>query len=169
MKKFIKDWLWIIIVALIIAGVTNKFIFFNIKVTTGSMLPTIQLDDTIFCTKIYGEKSIKRGEIIVFESKELKDDLVKRVIGLPNDHVEFKNDGTVYINNKKLEEPYVVNNSDKTGIFDVPEHCYLFAGDNRATSLDARSWDNPYINYKDIKGRAKFVIMPFSRWGKLDK
>ncbi|WP_010294449.1 signal peptidase I [Clostridium senegalense] len=133
------------------------------------MLPTIQLDDTIFCTKIYGEKSIKRGEIIVFESKELKDDLVKRVIGLPNDHVEFKNDGTVYINNKKLEEPYVVNNSDKTGIFDVPEHCYLFAGDNRATSLDARSWDNPYINYKDIKGRAKFVIMPFSRWGKLDK
>ncbi|WP_010294448.1 signal peptidase I [Clostridium senegalense] len=167
MKKVIKEWLGIILIALIIAEVTNKLIFFNIKVPTGSMLPTIQLDDVIFCTRIYGEKSIKRGEIIVFKSKERDEDLVKRVVGLPNDHVEFKNDGTVYINNKKLEEPYVVNNSDKTGIFDVPEHCYLFAGDNRATSLDARSWDNPYINYKDIQGKARFVIRPFSRWGKL--
>lgn len=61
MKKEIKEWAIIIVSALIIAILVNKFIFFNIKVPTGSMLPTIQLNDKIFCTKIYGEDSIKRG------------------------------------------------------------------------------------------------------------
>lgn len=61
----------------------------------------------------------------------------------------------------------MVNNSSYEGVFDVPEKCFLFIGDNRASSLDARSWQNPYINYKHIEGKARFVIMPFSRWGKL--
>ena len=167
MKKFFKEWGSIIVIAAILAIIINKFVFFNINVPTGSMLPTIQLKDRIFCTVVHSQKSIKRGDILVFKSEELEEKLVKRVIGLPGDHIEFMSDGTVYVNNEKLDEPYVVNNSDKTGIFDVPENCYFFAGDNRATSLDARVWQNPYIDYKYIKGKAQFVILPFNRIGKL--
>ncbi|HCQ89475.1 MAG TPA: signal peptidase I, partial [Clostridium sp.] len=60
-----------------------------------------------------------------------------------------------------------IYNSDKEATFHVPENSYVFIGDNRANSLDARDWENPYISYDDIKGKARFIIKPFSRFGKL--
>ena len=86
---------------------------------------------------------------------------------LPNDEVEIKEDGSVYINKKKINESYVVNPGGKTGKFKVPEDSYFFMGDNRINSLDARYWEKPYIPKKDIMGKARIIISPFSRFGKL--
>ena len=66
-----------------------------------------------------------------------------------------------------MDEPYVVYNSNKEAILHVPEDSYVFMGDNRANSFDARYWENPYISYDDIMGKARFIIKPFSRFGKL--
>lgn len=167
-KKFFKEWGIPIVSAVILASFINMFAFFNISVPTESMYPTIKPGDKIFCTVIHSKKSIERGDIVVFKSKELQEKLVKRVIGLPGEHIEFKNDGSVLVNGKKLEEPYVQNNSDKEAVFDVPEDSYVFIGDNRNNSLDARFWVEPYIKYDDIKGKARFTILPFSRFGKLE-
>ena len=60
-------------------------------------------------------------------------------------------DGTVYINDKKLKESYVSSECDTNQVFYVPDNSYLFLGDNRANSSDARYWENPYINKKYIK------------------
>ncbi|WP_291582287.1 signal peptidase I [Clostridium sp. UBA6640] len=166
-KKFVKEWGIPILCAVGLALLVNKFIFFNVRIPTESMHPTIQVGDKIFVTRNYSEKSLKRGEVLVFHSKELKKDLIKRLIGLPGDTIDVKSDGTVYINGEKLDEPYVVYNDNKEATLHVPENSYVFMGDNRANSFDARYWENPYIPYDDIRGKARFIIKPFSRFGKL--
>jgi len=167
MMKIIKEWSLPVVCALALAFLINKFIFFNVSVPTESMYPTIKPGDKIFVLRNYKESSLKRGDILVFHSKEANEDLIKRLVGLPKEKVEIKNDGKVFINDVELEEPYVKYKSDITGVFNVPEGCYLFLGDNRANSVDSRYWKNPYIPYKEIMGKAKFIIKPFNRFGAL--
>ena len=98
-KKFFKDWIVPIFAALVIAVLINKFIFFNVYVPTGSMIPTINENDKILVTRIYNPEKIQRGDIIVFYSEELQETLIKRAIGLPGDHIDIK-DGVVSVNGK---------------------------------------------------------------------
>lgn len=166
--KFAKEWLIPIIIALLFTFLINRFVFFNILVPTESMYPTIKPGDRIVVTKIYNMNNLKRGDCIVFYSKELGDTLIKRLIGLPNDNVEIKANGEVYINGNKTDETYVVYNGGKTGLtFKVPEDQYFFLGDNRGNSKDSRYWSNPFISKDDIKGKARFIMYPFNRFGVL--
>jgi signal peptidase I len=164
-KKLLIDWIFPIVVAIIIATLLNKLLFFQVKVPSESMYPTIKIGDKITVTRIYNKENLKRGDIIVFESDELKMTLIKRLIGLPGDEVVVKNKGQVFINGIKTEEPYVVYSDDLDKKFKIPENKYLFFGDNRANSRDARRWGNPYIDSKDIKGKAQFIVYPFKRFG----
>lgn len=166
-KKLAKDWLVPIISGIILAFLITKFAFFKATVPTGSMLPTIQLKDQLFVTRIYNFNNIKRGDIIVFNSKEFNEKMVKRVIGLPGDKVEIKKDGSVFVNSEKIDEPYVKYNSGDSGTYTVPENKYFFLGDNRANSKDSRYWNESYISKKDILGKAQLRVYPFSSFGKL--
>ena len=166
-KKIFQDWIIPILAAIIIAFIINKVIFFNVTVPTGSMLPTINLNDKILVTRVHNKNNLKLGDIVVFHSDELGEDLIKRLIGLPNDLVEVKEDGSVYINNKKIDQSYVKYPGGKTGKYKVPADSYFFMGDNRINSLDARYWQKPYIPAKDIMGKARIIISPFSRFGEL--
>lgn len=94
------------ICALVIAFLLRQFVFFNVYVPTGSMIPTINLNDKILVTRIHNFDNLKRGNVIVFYSDELKETLVKRLIGLPGDKIDIKN-GIVFVNGEKLEEDYV--------------------------------------------------------------
>lgn len=165
-SNFITDWVMPIITALIITTLIHKFVFINVFVPTGSMIPTINLDDKVCVTRIYDYDSIKRGNILVFYSDEYNERLIKRVIGLPGDHVEITH-GKVKINGEEIKEDYVKNNDDYSGTFDVPKEKYLFLGDNRAISSDARLWQNPYIDKSKIEGKAQFIFFPFSDAKKL--
>ncbi|WP_373897653.1 signal peptidase I [Haloimpatiens sp. FM7315] len=168
MKKIFKEWIVPIAAAVIIAIFINTFLFFFINVPTGSMYPTIKPGDKIGVTKVYNRDKLQRGDIVVFYSNELGSMLIKRLIGIPGDKVDISEDGTVYINGAKQEESYVVQDGGNTGVsFKVPEGKFLFLGDNRGNSLDARYWNNKYIDSKDIKGKAHFILLPFSRIGKL--
>lgn len=166
-KRIFQDWILPIVAAIIIAFIINKVVFFNVTVPTGSMLPTIQLNDKILVTRVHNKNNLNHGDIVVFHSDELDEDLIKRLIGLPNDVVDIKEDGSVYINGDKTVESYIVYPGGKTGKFTVPEDSYFFMGDNRINSLDARYWDKPFIPKKDIMGKARIIISPFSRFGKL--
>ena len=148
------------------ATLIHNFVFYQIKVPTESMYPTIKVGDRIIVTIVYNKEKLKSGDLVVFKSDELKQTLIKRLIGLPGDEVIVKEKGQVFINGNKIEEPYVVYMEDLDKSFKVPKDKYLFFGDNRAGSLDARRWKTPYIDSKDIKGKAQFVTYPFKRFGK---
>lgn len=163
-RGFFYEWGLPIIIAFLLAIGINKFIMFKVMIPSESMVPTLNVKDRLFVTRVYDLDKIKRGDILVFESQELNDTLIKRVIGLPGDRVVVDK-GQVYVNDEKIEENYLGSNDSFSGIFDVPEGKYLFFGDNRALSRDARRWDNPYIDGEDIVAKAQIKVYPFDEIG----
>ena len=163
-RGFFKEWVIPIICALTIAFLINKFLFFNVVVPTGSMIPTINENDKGLVSVIYNMENIKRGDIIVFHSDEYNELLIKRLIGLPGDKIEIKK-GIVFVNGAQLEEDYVKNKDQYNGTFTVPEGKYFFLGDNRPNSADSRRWKNPYVDSSDIKGKLQFRFYPFKNFG----
>ena len=169
MRYFIKEWVVPVVVAFVIVLLLNKFIFILVTVPTGSMETAIMPGDRLYINKLFDIKDAERGDILVFESDELEEKrLVKRLIGLPGETVELKKDGSVYINGEKLNEPYVTNAEGISKIFNVPEEHYLFLGDNRPVSKDARYWVRPYIESNKIVGNVVFRFFPLNRIGKVD-
>lgn len=133
------------------------------------MVPTINVGDRLMVNRVYTKDNLKRGDILVFYSNELQETLIKRVIGLPGDHIIIK-DGIVNVNGEDLQEDYVKNNdfSDDELIYDVPEGKYFFLGDNRPVSKDSRRWINPYVDQADIKGKAILKYYPLKDFGSMD-
>ncbi|NFG25072.1 signal peptidase I [Clostridium botulinum] len=160
-NSFIKEWGLTIISAIVIGLLLWKFLIYTVWITSGSMIPTLEVKDRLIATRVHNPENLNRGDIVIFDSDELKEILIKRLIGLPGDHIEIKN-GIVSVNGEQLEEDYVENNEDYDRIFDVPEGEYFFLGDNRANSDDSRYWKKPYIKSEKIQGKAKVKIYPIS-------
>ena len=101
-----------------------------------------------------------------------KTSYIKRVIGLPGEHVEIK-DGNVYINNEKLDENYLpsglVTDGGSGNCIDVivPENCLFVMGDNRTGSTDSRCFG--CIPLDKVESKVWIRIWPFSLFGKIDK
>ncbi len=164
-KRILKEWIIPFGIEIIVVLLLIKYVFFFVTVPTGSMIPTINEGDWLFATRVHNPENLKRGDIVVFDSEELGVTLIKRLVGLPGEKVEVDGTGAVFINGEKLEEPYVAHPSGLEGSFEVPEGCYLFMGDNRAGSNDARYWEQPYIPADKIIGHAHFTLFPFTRFG----
>jgi len=169
-KSFITNWILPIIIAFIISLVIKEFLLFVAYIPSSSMHPALKVGDTLLITRIYNEKTIHRGDILVFHSKEKSENMVKRVIGLPYDVIEILK-GNVYINGELYPEEYIEDSKDSladqeeySGKFQVPEGKYLFLGDNRSNSLDSRYWTDKYIAFEDIQGKARLIIFPFSNF-----
>lgn len=161
--KAILEWIVTIAIALIIAFLINKFVVFKVRIPSESMVPTLNVGDQLFVSRIHNVQSLKRGDIVVFNFKPKDEVFIKRLIGLPGDNITIKA-GTVYVNGDKLEEDYVKNPEATDGVYNVPEGKYFFLGDNRAISDDARKWQNEYgityIDEGDIQGKALIKVWP---------
>lgn len=166
MNNFFKEWIIPIVAAIAIAFLINKFLVYNVYIPSESMVPTLNVGDKLVVTRVYNKEKLQRGDIVVFYSDELQETLIKRLIGLPGDHIEI-HDGIVNINGEDIVEDYIENNEEYDGEFDVPQGKYFFLGDNRSRSNDARRWINPYIDESDIKGEAKLKFYPFKDFGSL--
>ncbi|MBW6410217.1 signal peptidase I [Clostridium weizhouense] len=165
-KGIIREWGPTILAAVIIGLSLWKFVIYSVWITSGSMIPTLEVKDRLIATRVHNPHNLKRGDIIIFQSDELEATLIKRLIGLPGDHIEIEN-GVVTLNGEVLDESYVKNNDYSkvgNGVFDVPEDKYFFLGDNRPRSEDSRYWENPYIDAEKIEGKAKVKIYPFSEF-----
>lgn len=164
MSKNLKEYVLVIVVAIALTIIVNKFILFKIVVPTPSMAPTIEPGDQIFATRVHNLSNVKRGDMIVFYSKEFDKKMIKRLIGLPGDKVEIKEDGIVYVNSKEMQEDYIEYQGGKSNMtFEVPKGKYLFFGDNRNNSEDARYWNNKYIDGDEILGKAQVRVWPLDR------
>lgn len=166
-KNFFFDWVIPIFIAIVLAICINKFLIFKVYIPSSSMVPTLNVDDRLLVTRVYNPEKLQRGDIVVFDSDELNETVIKRLIGLPGDTIKI--DGTaVYVNGKKLDEPYVEYPLESYGTYKVPEGKYFFLGDNRANSNDSRFWKDPYIDADKIQGKAQVKIYPLSQIGFLN-
>jgi len=159
----------IVVIALILSWVLRTFVVEARVIPTGSMLPTIQLQDRVVVDKlVFKWSTIKLGDVVVFhppETAHSKDDFIKRVIGLPGDKLEIKN-GKVYINDQALKEPYIAEQPRyQYGPVTVPSNEYFVMGDNRNNSADSHEWG--YLPYSNITGRTLFRYWPLDRFGLL--
>ncbi len=173
LRKEVMNWLKLIAVAVILVIAINKLVIINARVPTGSMEPTIHEKSRMIGSRLaYLFSEPKRKDIIIFRFPDnLKENYVKRVIGLPGEYVEIRN-GIVYINDEPLEEDYTYY--DNNGIVDlkgdfaktlVPEGCYFVLGDNRNNSHDSRTWKTThFVRENLILGKAMFSYYPDIYW-----
>ena len=161
-KKFINFIKELIPYVLIIIAVLlfKKYLYAPIKVNGESMMNTLHDKDIMILDIIdYKIHGLKRFDIVVVdEGSEL---IIKRVIGLPGELVEYKNN-KLYINGKKVNDKYA---SEKTEDFSVlvPKNEYFVLGDNRTNSLDSRVFGT--FSKDKILGKTSMTLFPFNRWG----
>jgi signal peptidase I len=160
----IISWTIVLVTALVLALLINRFVIYKVSPPTASMENTIMVGDKVVTFRMaYLFSKPKRGDIVVFEyPDDPSEDFLKRIIGLPGETIEGK-EGIVYINGEPLEEDYLPEGmEDDFGPFEVPEGRYFMMGDNRNISLDARYWNNKYVAKNKIHGKALFKYPEFT-------
>lgn len=171
MNKFIKEWVPYITIIIVVILI-RTYIVTPVIVRGDSMYSTLKDGEVLFLSKItYRLSDIERFDIVVINDID-NDLIIKRVIGLPGDKVEYK-DGILYINDKVIEEKYSDYYMDDfdvdsiCGITDlecngvIPEDMYLVLGDNRKVSADSRI--KGLISKEQILGKSIFRIWPLNK------
>ena len=162
-----------IVIALIVIIVILQFIKPTI-VFEHSMENTLHPEDYVFLAKkayVFGE--IEHGDIVVCESilvddRGVQKNLIKRVIGIPGDVIMIQ-DGAVYLNGERLDEPYTKDGVTRGEMapVTVPPGAYFLLGDNRDVSMDSRNARIGFITEDKIKGKVFFRLFPLSNAGRV--
>lgn len=162
-QQFWGEWGYLFVTALVVL-VLFRVVLQLAWVPSGSMettIPTRSLLVSVRLPYVLGDPQPERGDVVTFWNDEMEKLLVKRVIGLPGDEISFEN-GFVYVNGKKLEEPYLAKQGSTVSAnrerITVPEGCLFFMGDNRTGSDDGRYWAQPYISVDKVRSRVLVVI-----------
>ncbi len=172
--KSALEWILTIGFAFLFSLTVRTYVAEARLIPTGSMIPTIKIGEKVLVDHLfYKLNGIHREDVVVFKPTDrLKaegytDDFIKRVIGMSGDVIKVVN-GTVYVNDKPLDEPYL---SEKPlqdyGPYKVPENYFFVMGDNRNKSYDSRYWGP--VPMKNLEGRAVIRIWPLDRIGSLEK
>ncbi|WP_335870698.1 signal peptidase I [Bacillus sp. 2205SS5-2] len=171
-KNEVWEWTKALLIAAGLAAIIRFFLFSPIVVDGSSMVPTLHNGERMIMNKIsYQFKEPDRFDIVVFHAPGNKD-YIKRVIGLPGDEIQYKDD-VLYINGEAYDEPYldeykkeypgthytkdfsleeVINQST------VPEGHIFVLGDNRPVSQDSRTIGS--VNIEEIVGNTSIVFWP---------
>ena len=157
--RFSLDILETILLAAILFLVING-VSARVRVEGFSMVPSLQDGEFVLVNRMayrFGEP--QRGDIIVFHhpTDQNKEDLIKRVIGLPGDTVKVEG-GKVFVNGTRLKENYIAAAPAYTDEQTVPDGELYVLGDNRNNSSDSHAWG--FVLYKDVIGKAILIYWP---------
>jgi len=160
--KIIKEISTYLIIVLIVVLI-RTFIITPVRVNGNSMKTTLFDREILLLTK--GNRNIKRFDIIVLKFDGER--LVKRVVGLPGEHLKYVNN-QLYVNDNLIEDSF---SNSITSSFDIkelgyeviPDNHYFVLGDNRSESKDSRFFG--MVDIDDIVGKTKFRLYPFKRIG----
>ena len=158
-RRFLKGTLCVLAVAAAVVVLTLTLAFPVLRVSGGSMEPTLKEGDVVLTRK---GGTYEAGDICSFYyNNEL---LLKRVIGEPGDVINIDEQGNVTVNGRVLEEEYIEEKSigecDISFPYIVPENCYFVMGDNRETSLDSRSSRIGCVSRDQMEGKLILKLWP---------
>ena len=166
LKRIVLDILETLILAVVLYFGINA-VSVRVRVDGFSMNPTLQDGEYILVNRLaYKIGHPIRGDIIVFSfPMDPKQDLIKRVIGLPGESI-FVQDGKVMINGVPLEEPYIAAPPIYNGTWEVPKGQLFVLGDNRNESKDSHEWG--LLPLENVVGRAVLIYWPPPEWQVID-
>ncbi|MFJ6002471.1 signal peptidase I [Arthrobacter sp. NPDC092385] len=198
---WLKEIATIVVIALVLSFLIKTFLFRAFFIPSGSMEETLEIDDRIFVNQLVPQPfDLQRGDIVVFRDTkdwlppqaetqvswfkealifiglapdESQQHLVKRVIGLPGDHVICCDaEGRITVNGEPLDEPYLFPGANPSDLpFDVvvPEGRIWVMGDHRNASADSRANTDKrgegFVDVEDIEGKAAVIAWPLNRIG----
>ena len=148
------------------------------NIPTGGMSPTLQKGDSIFATKLNGEKAkFKRGQAVVFkvdgmhfDDHSMQGTYVQRIVAMPGDTVTV-NSGAIHVNGHRVEMDGRISQAPMPKIGTtfpvvVPEDHLFLMGDNYSNSLDSRYFGP--VEIARVTHLPRYRILPFARFGKID-
>lgn len=170
-KNIIKE-LYPYVVIVVVVVLFRTFIATPVRVDGSSMDSTLKNGDILILNKL--DKSYERFDVVVINAKidGKNSKLVKRIIGLPGENIEYE-DNELYINGKKIEDVATARTSDfsLSDLYDVekiPDDYYFVMGDNRIYSRDSRDYTVGLIKKEDIVGTTTIRLFPFNKIGKFN-
>lgn len=163
----------IVIILAMVIYLIHLFVMSIFVVSGASMEPNFQEKEYLAVNKITPILNhLQRGDVVVFKFPgELEEKYIKRIIGLPGETIEIKNN-TVHINGKKLIESYLPNTFETAPLenqtkWTLKEKEFFVLGDNRENSNDSRVWGP--LPQENLIGKISFIILPFIKIGALEK
>lgn len=169
MEKYKEALSYVVIIVVVI--LIRTFIATPVIVSGDSMIPNLKDNQILILSKL--TKKYERFDIVVVRHKVIdqNENLVKRIIGLPGEDVEYK-DNKLYINDKVVDEKFIDCetadfNLASLGYLEIPEEYYFIMGDNRGDSLD--SPELGLIPIDEIEGKIVFSLFPFNTFGTIKK
>ncbi|MBQ8348975.1 MAG: signal peptidase I [Ruminococcus sp.] len=163
-RRILRSTISSLLVVAAVAVLVSMLFLPVLRVTGSSMTPTMKNDELIICSK---RSNFKQGDIVAFYYNNKI--LLKRVIGIAGDYINITEDGTVYVNDVKLDEPYVnelaLGTCDIEMPYQVPDNRIFVMGDHRSVSIDSRSSTVGCIADEYVIGKVIFRIWPFENIG----
>ena len=180
-KRFLRDLVIIVVAALLASFLVKAYLVRSFYIPSESMENTLLVGDRVLVNELVpGPMRLERGDVVVFRDPNAwlgpgqGDDLIKRVIGLPGDHVECCDAaGRLSVNGHAVDEPYVRLPADVQRVagedfsITVPAGRIWVMGDNRYNSADSRIHGNVPVD--DVVGRAFVITWPADRWSVLSR
>ena len=166
-RQVLKSTMYALIVVAAIAVLIATLVLPVLQISGNSMEPTLDDEEIVVLIKT---TNLQRGELCCFSYQNKL--LIKRVIGLPGDRINIDEYGNVYLNDEKLDEPYVTDlargECDITFPCQVTENHYFVLGDHRSTSIDSRSSVIGLVSEEHIVGKIVFRVWPFEKISFID-
>lgn len=164
-RNSVKSTVSALITIVAVAVILSTMLIPVLRVTGTSMTPTLQNDEYVLCSKV---STVKQGDIIAFYYNNRI--LLKRVIGVSGDVIDISDDGTVTLNDKVLDEPYIsekaLGECDIELPYQVPENRLFVMGDHRSVSVDSRSTSVGCVAEENIVGKVIIRIWPLKAAGR---
>lgn len=179
-KNELVEWIKVIVLTAVFVIGIHSFIFSPIIVDGASMMPTYEDGDRVIVNKI-GKTiaELERFDIVVFKAPDERN-YIKRIIGLPGDHIAYKDD-VLYVNGEAFDEPYLTQYKAELNDFGnltfdftleqilntsvIPDDYYLVLGDNRRKSTDSRDSRVGLVSKDQMLGKAHIRIYPLKHFG----
>jgi signal peptidase I len=169
--QYIKYIIINVLVAALISILMVKYVVSAYKIEGNSMSSMLINEERILISKLAVKNSeLNRFDIVVVRKpNEPQKTIIKRIIGMPEEIIEIV-DGDVYVNSKKLDQPFLGDKKNRRSRnlnpLLIKKGNYFLLGDNRRVSRDSRHFGEVPLNH--IYGKAIFRYWPISKFGKIE-